>query len=84
MPSGQLLVEVKCSLLLPAFKEGARDFPAEAVCIGLQEHGGVEDAEEQPHGEQHRGVGRYRGADAAVGRAGGQIIVVASFKALKW
>lgn len=83
VPPGQLLVEVKRSLLLPAFKEGARDSPAQAACVGLQEHGGVEDAEEHPHGEQHRGAGRCQGADAAVGRTEGQIVVVASFKVLK-
>lgn len=83
MLPGQLLVEVKCSLLLPALEEGACDFPAQAVCIGFQEHVGVEDAEEEPHDEQHRGVGRRRGADPAVGRAEGQIMVVASFKVLK-
>lgn len=81
---GQLLVEVKRSLLLAALEEGARDFPAQAACVGFQEHRGVEDAEEQPHDEQHGRVGRRRGADPAVGRAEDQIMVVASFKVLKW
>lgn len=81
---GQLLVEVKCSLLLPALEEGACDFSAQAVCVGLQEYGGVEDAEEQPHSEQHGGVGRRRAADPAVGRAEDQVVVVASFEVLKW
>lgn len=81
---GQLLVEVKCSLLLPALEEGACDFSAQAMCIGFQEYDGIEDAEEQPHHKQHRGVGRCRGADPAVGRAEDQVMVVASFKVLKW
>jgi len=82
--SGQLPVEVKCSLLLPALEEGAGDLSAQAVCVGFQEHSGVEDAEEQPHDEQHGGVGRLRGADPAVGRAEDQIVVVAFFKVLNW
>lgn len=82
--SGQLLVEIKCSLLLPALEERACDFSAQAVCIGFQEYGGIEDAEEQPHDKQHRGVGRLWGTDPAVGRAEGQIMLVTSFKVPKW
>lgn len=76
VPPGQFPVEVKHSLLLPALEEGGCDFPAQAASVGFQEHGGVEDAEEQPHNEQHRGVGRRGGADPAVGRAEDQMMVV--------
>lgn len=77
---GQLAVEVKCSLLLPALEEGGSDFPAQAPCVGFQKHGGVDDAEEQPHDKQHRGAGGQRGADAAAGRAEGQVVVVTLLK----
>lgn len=84
MLPGQLLVEVKHSLLLPALKEGGCNCSAQAMRVGFQEYGGIEDAEEQPHDEQHGGVGGCRGADPAVGRAEDQVMVVASFKVLKW
>lgn len=76
MPPGQFPVQVKHSLLLPAREEGGGDFAAQAAGVGLQEHGGVEDAEEQPHSEQHGGVGGRGGADAAAGRAEDQMMVV--------
>lgn len=80
MLPGQLAVEVKCSLFLPALEEGGRDFPAQAACVGFQKHGGIDDAEEQHHDKQHRGVGGQRGADAAAGRAEGQVVMVTLLK----
>lgn len=77
MLPGQLAIEVVCPLVLPAPKEGSSNFPAQAACVGFQKHGGIDNAEEQPHNQQHGGVGRYWGADAAAGRAEGQGAVVA-------
>lgn len=76
VPPGQFTVEVKHSFLLPALEEGGCDSLAQAACKGFQEHGGVEDAEEQPHHEQHGEVGRRGGADPTLGRAEDQIMVV--------
>lgn len=76
VPPGQFFVQVERSLLLPALEEGGGDAAAQAPCVGFQEHGAIEDAEEQPHHEQHRGVGRRGGADPAVGRAEDQMMVV--------
>lgn len=76
VPPGQSPVQVKHSFLLPAGEEGGGDLAAQAVRQGLQEHGAVEDAEEQPHHEQHRGVGSSGGADPAAGRAEDQIMMV--------
>lgn len=79
---GQFAIEVTCPLVLPALKEGSRNFPAQAACVGLQKHGGVDNAEEQSHNQQHGGVGRYWGADPAAGRAEGQGVVVAPINVL--
>lgn len=79
---GQFAIEVTCPLVLPALKEGSRNFPAQAACVGLQKHGGIDNAEEQSHNQQHGGVGRYWGADPAAGRAEGQGVVVAPINIL--